>query len=84
MEKASPVGGTLPAEGTDCRILLDALIEAAPDPFWSPNAKLGVTAHSRVCELRKLGWTIESVSRRAERHDAVRAGRRVFGYRLIR
>ena len=71
----------LPAPGTDCARLLNALIAAHPEPVWSPNSRLGITAHSRAAELRKLGWDIVSVSRPAPGPVTGRQ-RRQFGYKL--
>jgi hypothetical protein len=44
--------------------LLDALLEAYPHAVYSPYGKLKLIAHSRAADLRRLGWDVQSVSRR--------------------
>lgn len=71
----------LPNPNTDNDVLLLALQAAAPDPVWNPNSKLGLTAHSRVSELRKLGWTIECVRRTPPTH--AKQTKTQYGYQLL-
>lgn len=52
-----------PQEGTDCARMLEALIDAFPEPAWSLNSALNLTAHSRASDLRDMGWNVKWVSR---------------------
>jgi hypothetical protein len=70
----------MPNPNTDNDVLLLALQAAHPDPVWNPNSKLGLTAHSRVSELRKLGWEIECVRRSTPKHAKKRKAQ--YGYVL--
>ncbi len=66
-----------PAAGTDNARLLDALLESYPHAVWAPNGRLKLMAHSRAADLRKLGWTVESVRRKNHA-----TGRPEYGYVL--
>jgi hypothetical protein len=70
----------LPTEGTDNDRLLVALQGAYPDVVWNPSSKLQLTAHSRVSELRKLGWTIVVERRPSPR--GIKKGKQQYGYRI--
>ena len=76
MTKPKPL---MPKPGTDNDTLLLALQENQPDVFWNPNSKLGITAHSRASELRKMGWDIVAVQRWVPEH----AKKRQWGYQLL-
>lgn len=76
MTKPKPI---MPNVGTDNDRFLIALQENQPDVFWNPNSKLGITAHSRANDLRKLGWEIVAVQRYVPTH----AKKRQWGYRLV-
>lgn len=58
--------------------MLDALLRAYPQAVWNTNSRLGLTAHSRAAELRKLGWDVQSVNRRTSGTGR----RRDYGYVL--
>jgi hypothetical protein len=68
----------LPTPGTDADRFIVELQTFYPYAVWSPNERLGITAHSRANDLRQLGWSIESV-RKVD--HAARKGKR-FGYLL--
>ena len=70
----------LPNAGTDNDVLLTALQAAHPKPLWNPSSKFRLTAHSRVSELRKMGWDIECVRRRTP--SGVKKGKQQYGYVL--
>lgn len=67
-----------PNAGTDNARMLDALLRAYPNAVWNTNSRLGLTAHSRAPELRKLGWDVQSVNRRTSGTGR----RRDYGYVL--
>jgi len=69
----------LPNPGTDCDRLLMDLQAHYPAVAWNVYSRLNVMAHSRVPDLRNLGWTIESV--RATDPKAAKGTR--WGYRLL-
>lgn len=70
----------LPTEGTDNDRLLVALQGAFPGVLWNPSSKLQLTAHSRVSDLRKLGWEI--VVERQPTPSGIKKGKQQYGYRL--
>lgn len=72
------VGLPRPSAGTDAARMLDAMLASHPLPAWNLNRDLGITAHSRACDLRDLGWDVEAVP--GERIPGTR--KRVRGYRL--
>lgn len=52
-----------PKPGTDNRRMLDMLIVRAPEPAWNLDKALNIKANSRASQLRKMGWSIEWVTR---------------------
>lgn len=70
----------LPNAGTDNDVLLTALQAAFPKPLWNPSSKFRLTAHSRVADLRNMGWSIECVRRRTP--SGVKKGKQQYGYLL--
>lgn len=71
----------LPNVGTDNDRLLVALQGAYPGVLWNPSSKLQLTAHSRITNLRELGWEIQTERRRSPR--GVKKGKQQYGYRLV-
>jgi hypothetical protein len=61
----------LPNEGTHAEAMLIAIAAAYPDTSWNPRYSR-MKGHSRVADLRILGWEIEHVYRGSQ-----------HGYRML-
>jgi len=69
-----------PSPGTDNWRLLEDLLKNHPTPSWDCNSRLGMTAHSRASDLRRLGWVVVHETRSTPR----RAKKLGHGYALAR
>lgn len=79
MNATPPRPGTWPAPRTDNHRMLEALIAAAPEAAWNLDSGLQIKANSRAADLRKLGWSVQYVSRAR----ATGPRKRDHGYKLL-
>lgn len=68
---------SLPSEGTHAEGMLVAIAAAYPDTSWNPKYSR-MKGHSRVSDLRDLGWAIEAVTRPNPHGRGTQ-----WGYRLL-
>lgn len=67
-----------PNPDTDASRLLLDLLAHHPNPSYDCNSRLGMTAHSRACDLRDRGWHVASTTKRVPR----RRKKTAWGYTL--
>lgn len=70
----------LPNEGTHVEGMLIAIAAAYPDTSWNPRYSR-MKGHSRVSDLRRLGWAVEAVSRQNPYGTGAQWGYRMLTHR---